>query len=69
MSIHRASVWLDGAWATLPKGIWVAAISGGVVAENQDLALVYSYLRQNATALGIKISDVAIVFVPDGVVQ
>lgn len=49
----------------MPKGLWVAANSAGVVAETRDLPVLYTTLRQ----LGIRLDDVTIAFIPVQVLQ
>lgn len=65
MATHPGSRWLDANWPRLPRGFWVAANSGGIVAENRDLNDVFASLaRQN-----IDPANVTIAYVPEGVVQ
>ena len=65
MAVHPGSIWLDINWSQLPSDFWVAADRGGIVAEDSDLANVYSALQR----LKIKLDDVTIAYVPDGVIQ
>lgn len=65
MAVHPGSIWLDSHWPQLPKDFWVAANYAGLVAEDRDLARVYAALQR----LNIKLADVTIAFIPDGVIQ
>ncbi len=65
MAVHPGSIWIDSNWNRCPPGFWIAADATHIVAEDRDLANVYSALRR----LQIKLAEVTIAFVLDGVYQ
>ena len=65
MAIHQGSLWIDRNWNLLPQGVWVAANANGIVSEWST----YNGLIANVTARGIPLPEVAIVYVPSGIVQ
>jgi hypothetical protein len=65
MAVHPGSIWLDQHWSQLPRDYWVAATQAGIVAEDKDLARVYSTLQRKNIAL----DEVTIAYIPDGVIQ
>ena len=65
MSVHPGSIFIDQNWGNLPRGLWVAATANHIVAEGHDYDDVILIVRNR----NILLSDVAIVFVPTGIIQ
>lgn len=65
MAVHPGSIWLDDHWIQLPEDLWVAANYGGIVAEAKELESIYSALQER----NIKLKDVTIAYIPEGVIQ
>jgi hypothetical protein len=58
-------MFIDQNWIYMPLGLWVAATATKIVAEGHDYDSVIITLRNR----GILLSDVAIVYVPTGIIQ
>lgn len=65
MAVHPGSIWLDDNWDQLPKDFWVAANQDGIVAKDKDLENLYSTLQRQK----IKLEDVTIAYIPEGIIQ
>ena len=65
MAVHPGSIWLEQHWSHLPRDFWVAANYGGIVAEDRELSNVYAALKRQK----IKLKDVTIAYIPDGIIQ
>lgn len=61
----KASQWLKDNWDSLKPGQWVAASPSGIVSENADCNKLYEDLKTQS----LPMDEIAIVYVPDGVVQ
>lgn len=65
MAKHAGSRWLNLNWDTLPKNHWVAANDNGMVTESPDYTRVVDELTRRNMPFG----EVAIAFIPEGIVQ
>ncbi len=65
MAKHAGSRWLDLNWNTLPQRHWVAANDSGMITESSD----YNRVVDELIHRGVPFGEVAVAFIPEGIVQ
>jgi hypothetical protein len=65
VAVHPASIWLDRNWQVLTPGSWHAAVATDLIARDPDLTVMMALVLQR----GIPLNEIAIAYVPDGIVQ